>query len=489
MICLQEVSFCYAEDERRLTGLNLQVSKGECVVLCGRSGCGKTTALRIVNGLAPHFYEGTLEGTATAVGAEIKITPLYEMAQKVGSVFQNPKTQFFSADVASEIAFGLENLSRPSSKIRQQVQRTAELLGLEGLLARRLQELSGGEKQKVAIASAAALEPEILVLDEPSANLDAGGMRELQNVLRLLKSQGKTIVIAEHRLQYLSGVADRLVYIDKGQVRAEFTTAEFLQLPSPEREALGLRAMKFTALAGSDAVRPERRPPHDKALAVKKLQIGHRKQALLATVSFEAAYGDVVAVLGPNGAGKTTLVQTLCGLRREYGGEVCWDGAVLDLSRRRGLSYLVFQDVHHQLFAESVIEECALGAVQEPKEMAEAVLAQLGLEIDMDRHPQTLSGGQKQRLAVAVSRMYRKKLVVFDEPTSGLDYEGMIRVCQVMQDLAAQGCVLLVVSHDYELLSRVCNKAVFLNGKGDCEHFFMDVENKQFLREFLTVYN
>lgn len=224
MIDFEQVSFAYPGQERNgLHEINLRVADGECILLCGPSGCGKTTITRLVNGLIPQFFPGELSGHVRVDGSDIASLPMYQIATKVGSVFQNPRTQFFNVDTDSEIAFGLENEARPVEELIKRVPQVAEDLRIHELMNRNIFDLSGGEKQKIAFASVYAMNPEIYLLDEPSSNLDMASIQELKEHLQLIRNQGKTILIAEHRLFYLMDLVDRVVYLEQGGIRQIFT--------------------------------------------------------------------------------------------------------------------------------------------------------------------------------------------------------------------------------------------------------------------------
>lgn len=238
MIEMQNVSFSYPDSaDGGLKNINLTIPDEQCVLLCGRSGCGKTTLTRLINGLIPQFFAGELTGKVLLDGENLFDLPMYRIAEKVGSVFQNPRTQFFNVDTDSEIAFGMENEAVPQEQMGQRVVETAKALRIENLLGRNIFALSGGEKQKIAFASVYAMNPQIYLLDEPSSNLDMAAIHDLRAHLRLIKSQGKTIVVAEHRLYYLMDVADRIVYLDNGHIAGDWTPEQFRLLSTEKRQS------------------------------------------------------------------------------------------------------------------------------------------------------------------------------------------------------------------------------------------------------------
>ena len=233
MIRIDHVTFSYGEENENAGGvhdINLTVEDGQCVVLCGESGSGKTTITRLINGLIPHYYEGKMNGEVWVNGAKVSEQPLYDTAKTVGSVFQNPRSQFFNVDTTSEITFGCENLGQPEQSIRERLDKTIRDFRLEKLMGRNIFHLSGGEKQKIACAGVSIMEPDVLVMDEPSSNLDASSILDLRAILAFWKSQGKTIIVSEHRLYYLRGLADRFIYITGGKVEKDYSAAEFESL-------------------------------------------------------------------------------------------------------------------------------------------------------------------------------------------------------------------------------------------------------------------
>lgn len=464
MITICDVSFTYSGSETDgIRRINLEISKGECILLCGRSGCGKTTLTRLINGLIPAFYAGTLTGSVRIENQAVAELPLYKIAQRVGSVFQNPRTQFFNVDTDSEIAFGIENEGRPQERLIQRVRQTAEELHIENLRGRNIFELSGGEKQKIAFASVYAMNPDIYVLDEPSSNLDSESIAALQSYIRNIKAQGKTVIVAEHRLYYLTGIADKIVYMEKGEIAGIFTPAEFKSLSPETRHRMGLRAADLSEVrpdCALDAAAVQNGTAHERLeLEVKNVSLYRKKKLILQNLSFSARAGEIIAITGANGAGKTTFVRALCGLHKETAGSFLWNGNALKPKDRLKRAYMVMQDVNYQLFAESVEAECSFGLKAVKAESIEAALDALHLSALRSRHPLSLSGGQKQRVAVAAGQVSGKPLLVFDEPTSGLDYDSMAQVSGLIRSLAAHR-IIFIVTHDYEFICKTCTRVL-----------------------------
>ena len=314
MIEIKNVTFTYqsASHSGGVREVNLTIPDGQVVVLCGESGCGKTTLTRLINSLIPHYFPGELTGSVEVDGKNVSEQPLWETAGQVGSVFQNPRSQFFNVDTTSELSFGCENLGMPREEIFRRLEKTAAALGLEPLLGRSIFELSGGEKQKIACGGAFMMEPGVFVLDEPSSNLDADAILDLRELVAYLKSLGKTVVLSEHRLYYLRGIADRYVYIRDGGVAGDYTAEEFAAIPREERRERGLRANDLGELTARE------NPGSGQRAALKGFRFAYKNAAeTLHIDDCEIPFGGIVAVIGHNGAGKSTFSRCFCGLEKE----------------------------------------------------------------------------------------------------------------------------------------------------------------------------
>lgn len=460
MIRLENVSYSYAEDQvGSLHNISLHIKKGECILLCGTSGCGKTTLTRLINGLIPHFFPGKLSGKIRIDGRDPVTTEIATLSDIVGTVFQNPRTQFFNTDTDSELVFGLENRSVSREQMKQRLRELTQDLHLEHLRGRSIFALSGGEKQKIAFSSVYASNPKILVLDEPSSNLDAAAIEELAELIAKAKSEGKTIIIAEHRLWYLMNLADRVMFLRDGVLEKDLPIADFCSLPPDEIEDMGLRCRNLKEVR----VRETHVSLAKNYLDVQNLRVCLGKQCILKDLSFSLQGGEIIAIVGANGAGKTTLARTLCGLQKEVSGSIALNGEMLSSKKRKQRSYMVMQDVGHQLFTDSVWEECHLGTQNPDEAQVDYALNLLELSPYKDRHPLSLSGGQKQRLAVAVSLICGRTVLVFDEPTSGLDLSSMKEVGRLAKELSQHGSILMIITHDVEFMKHICSRILVLS--------------------------
>lgn len=464
MIDIIHVTYTYPGSETpALQDISLHIPAGKTVLLAGKSGSGKSSILRLINGLLLQDREGKCRGNIRIGNEDIRKIPMWKLAETVGTIFQNPRSQFFNIDTTDEILFGLESRGASHREMEETLKRVTEELGIRHLLDRNIFGLSGGEKQRIAFASIYAMDPDIYVMDEPSSNLDEEGILNLRENLCRVRNQGKTIVIAEHRLWYFSDFVDDVYLVDQGKILRHLTDA-FRNLRESERKAFGLREIRHCLDRGtvpadqkqesvSERKSQEVAVPGD-GLTVRRLSAFWKRRKVWQNLSFHAGKGEITAVTGRNGAGKSTLSRILTGLKKPESGEILWDGRRMKRKDLRRISFLVMQDVNAQLFAESVMAEVMLDLedTEENRKKAETCLRENELLTFRERHPMCLSGGQKQRLAVADAMAEDRKMVIFDEPTSGLDYEHMVAFAGMIRHMAEQGCVILVITHDTELI-------------------------------------
>ncbi len=478
MIKFNNVSYTYPTGNACITNLNLHIKQGEFIVLCGKSGCGKTTVTRIINKLIPFFYEGKLTGEVLIKGQDIKEESISDMVSICGSVFQNPKSQFFNMETDGELAFGCENLQLSKEEILARMERTIKILNLEKLMKRSVFELSGGEKQQIACGSIYATNPEIYVFDEPSSNLDTMAIKRLANVLMMLKQQGKTVIIAEHRLHFLLDLADRFLYFDNGHLAQEYTSEKLKALSPKDLSSLGLRTINLNNL---QFIKKDSPIENETVISIKNLIYKRKKSNILDIKNLNIPKNSILAIIGHNGAGKTTLAQVMCGFIKAKG-TIEFAGKALKPKQRILKSYMVMQDVNRQLFCESVLKEVQLGAVNQQEEYIVDLLNSMNLEMFKDRHPASLSGGQKQRVAICASIAAQKDIVIFDEPTSGLDYIGMKNLCDLISNTANNNLANLIITHDLELILGCCTHVLEINKK---EIYPLDDKGINVLRTYL----
>ena len=463
MLSFEDFSLSYGESAPVLQDISLTMKEGECLLLTGESGSGKSSLIHAVNGLAYQYYNGKSRGKLLFQGEELSSLPIYKIALRIATVFQNPKTHFFNINTTKELLFTMENMGLNRAEMDRRME---ELLSIEKLLGRNIFALSGGEKQILALASAYLSGCPFLVLDEPSSNLDEGSIAVLKTMLQTLKEKGMTILVAEHRLYYLMDLIDRVAFLEKGRLSKLFSREDFLTLPEENIKAMGLRARNKPSLS-----LPEWK--NEGALR-------YQKEEHCASFSFGKIYG----IVGENGIGKSTFLRKLSGLENEKGSHFSLFGKELSKRQRLALSAMVMQDVNQQLFGDSVEEEMELGKAGQKRSLKgrsegiidgqeneqnkpkpyhttkEELLSALGLSALKDRHPMSLSGGQKQRLAIAATLYQEAQFFFFDEPTSGMDQKNMLRIASLLKSAIREDRIFFIVSHDYAFLQEVADEVV-----------------------------
>ena len=445
---LKSVNFSYGESENLvLKDINLEIKKGEVILLCGASGCGKSTLVQAINGIIPEQKEGKLTGQIYINEKDAKTKSVKEKSIDIGSVFQNPKSQFFHLNTTDELYFGAANHLVSLEEMNKRLFKIKDEFKISNLINRNIFNLSGGEKQRIACASVAMNRPNIYVLDEPSSNLDTESIESLKEILASLKESGATIIVAEHRLYYMLDICDKIYYMNSGEIKKEYTREAFLNLSDKERKTMGLRKFSNTEFLEipSDKIEGEK-------ITIENMKIKYGSQLIKDISKLEIPKNKIIGITGENGAGKSSFVRAFTGLHKTKGCKI--NGELLNRKKQQSNSFMVMQDVNSQLYCESVLDELIqlTDESDEVKDKAKKVLEKLNLGNLEDKHPMVLSGGQKQRLAIATALFLNKKYLIFDEPTSGLDYENMIRVSEILKSLKDKVECILVITHDKELI-------------------------------------
>lgn len=455
-----EFEFQYAEEKQlTLQKVGGSIPAGRCVVLCGGSGCGKSTLLRCINGLIPQFYEGELRGFCRLNGQDTAGLRIGEIGELAASVFQDPRSQFFTVNSSNEVAFGLENHGLPQDKIRRRVDEAFRVFHLERLKDRNVYELSSGERQLISILSAWAMDTDIFLLDEPTANLDFAATQQLKEILLALKKQGKTLLLSEHRLYYLADIADEFWVMADGEIKGKNTAAEAKAFSAEQRQTLSLRTFDLAEITV-----PEKEPlpkTAPTALAVSEVRYTYGRKAgdTLSGVSFSVLEHEIVGLVGANGCGKTTIGKLIAGLYRPSGGRIMLFGKPQNPKQLQKQVLFILQEAEFQFFTGSVLHELQYGHAV----TTEALLKSMDMWDCRNRHPFSLSGGQMQRLTLMMAYLSDKPIVILDEPTAGQDAESLEQCAALIREMRKEKTVL-IITHDPELIAGVCDRCIGLSG-------------------------
>ena len=486
MLSLKNISYKTRTGLLILDNINLEIKKGEFVVITGKSGSGKSTLGSVINGLISHYYDGVLTGEAYLNGKDIRTMELSQIGCMVGCVFQDPRSQFFMTDPFSEAAFGCSNMLLNREEILKRVDNSLKLLGINHLKEKSIFKLSSGEKQKLAIASCYAMSPDIFLFDEPTANLDIHSIFDLENILRSLKEEGKTIIVLEHRLFYLSTLCSRMLIMDKGRITGEYSKDEFFELQKNNKNIRPIYLGNLDTVHSKSII--DKTTP---LFEIKNISYSHSKQEktdVLKDISIRAYEKEVIGIIGENGAGKTTLAKLCTGLLKEKSGSVLIKGEKRHYKKRAGSMYFVMQDSDFQLFGNTVEDELDIGKKGGGLSGTEkeTVLSDFEILDLKEWHPLALSRGQKQRLTIAAAFCNHSKILFLDEPTSGLDKHSMDLVSKSILTEAKAGRLIFVISHDYEFLLSVCNRIIYLKSGMVHADFNLNNDTKKMLWELLS---
>jgi energy-coupling factor transporter ATP-binding protein EcfA2 len=505
-ICLEHITYTYpAQEKPVLDDINLIVNPGEFVIVIGPTGEGKSTLSLCLNGVIPRVMGGDLKGDIRILGFDPNEKEIYEMATKIGLVFQDADSQICNIFVREEVAFGAQNLLVQKETILERIKRVLHFVGLDNFEDTPVFNLSGGEKQRVAIASVLAMEPSVVVFDEPTANLDPGGAREVQALIRELRKKKVTVLVIEHDISNFVDLADRVVVLHSSKVIYSGSPEQVFREHGLEiRDQMGLRipdVIEFALEAQNRGYHFDTFPLNVKQLPLENMEFEpcsnvvpppeHSKNSgqepiiqvnhllfhypggspVLKDISFKLARGEFAAMVGPNGAGKSTLTSQFVGLNRPVKGKVVVCGidtqnaAIKELTQHVGY---VFQYPEHQFVTDTVLGEMEYGLKwqglpdDEVRRRAIEMLEIFQLDKVKDRHPFSLSRGQKRRLSVASMLVMKPELFILDEPTTGQDLRNLNQLMSFIQELNRQGLTILIVTHDMGLVAEYCDSVLVL---------------------------
>ena len=454
MLEFRNVSFTYKNSEEKvLNNVSFKINEGECVLLTGVSGSGKSTIVHLMNGLIPALYEGELTGKIYYNNISLESIKTYDIAKDIGYVSQDPRGHFFTTNTTSELVFAMENFGISLDEMKKRYNAVVELLELEEIVDKNILYISSGERQKIAIGCSLTLIPRVIILDEPSSNLDFRMTKKLTILIEKLKNKGYTIIIAEHRIHYIQKLIDKVLIVNKGMIK-EITIDDLKNTTDFPLRTLDVFNLQLENISSKN---------NDLLLQIDNVSYGD----ILLQISTSINKGDVIGLIGRNGAGKTTLLRMLTNIMNPTKGKIL--GNVKP--------FLVMQDMDYQFFTESVLSEIRFGNEGVENDKINNLLEELGLNKFKDKIPFELSGGQKQRLLISIAAISNVNLLMFDEPTSGLDYINMEKVSSVLKNLSKEN-TLIIATHDIEFLYKTCNRIIYLDNKTIKKDFYLDNESK-----------
>jgi len=502
-VWVQDLTFRYRDRATpAIQHISFAVKPGELMLIAGASGCGKTTLIRCLNGLIPRSYKGELQGEILIDDKPIRNLSLARISQLVGTVLQDPERQILGTRVRNEVAFGLENLGLERSEIIERIDQALHYLGIQHLRDRETFNLSGGEKQKVALAGVLAMRPKILLLDEPLASLDPASAQDTLRIVRQMVDEGMCVLMVEHRVEDVLNIApDQVLLMENGLVRYQgeieglYKIVNYHEIKLPAQEVVK-RAVKDPPPPVLHIL-PSVQRQADSAEQPALVQFDHvyfgyeTTPSVLQDINLKIHAGDVIAILGANGAGKTTLVKHAIGLLKPVQGQVLIDGvdthkmSVAEVAKTLGY---VFQSPSHMLFAPTVYEELAFGptnlghpAAQIEKEVMEAIDI-VNLSGKEKEAPLALSFGQQKRVSIAAVLAMRSRILVMDEPTAGQDYQNYMDFMDAIVQLPNFEAILFI-THDIDLAVIYANRVVLMNSG----RIVADGKPEQVLRDFTNL--
>jgi len=505
-VYIKNLTFTYRNsDTKALDGIDLDLREGEMVAVMGKSGAGKSTLCRCLNGIIPRFQKGDLSGTIEIFGEPIRDKQIYQVAQNVGLVFQDFESQLFSTSVELEVAFGPENLALPREEIAKRIKYALNMVGLEGFENRQPYALSGGEKQRLAIASVLSSKPRIMVLDEPATDLDPGGRYEIFTALRELKKESISMLLVEHDTEDIMDT-DRIIILDSGKIVASGSIYDILRnvklleqhgirplqipelfmetnmnvFPLTSQEAYNLAGTALDSMISDEKYNlilakddQKKRKYGDIAVEVKGLKYSYPEgKNAIAGVDLIIKEGEFAAIIGQNGSGKTTLAKHFNGLLRPSAGSIsCFgkDTAKMKVSELGKIVGYVFQNPDHQIFANTVKDELTFGPRNYglPEEQISANVTQslqaVHLEGYEDRDPFSLTKGERQRIAVASVLTCKPKILILDEPTTGLDYTQQKSMMELLRSLNEAGHTIVIITHSLWVVAEYAHRVMVMD--------------------------